>query len=115
MQNKRIKIVLIGGGSLFFESVTAEFATTPNFSPTHLVFYDPDKGRNDLMYQIAQRIVDKTSANITLEKTQDLIKAIRGADFAVASVGVHGPGRKWHLIDSEVAAKFGIITTTSGV
>ncbi len=112
MKNRRLKIIFIGGGSLFFESVTAEFATTPNFPPAHLVFYDPDKQRNDLMYQIAQRIVAQTAADITLAETQDLIEAIDGADFAVASVGVHGPERKWHLIDSEVAAKFGIITTT---
>ncbi|MHC4871774.1 MAG: family 4 glycosyl hydrolase [Planctomycetota bacterium] len=108
----RKKIVYIGGGSLYFESVTAELATTEGLPPLHIVFYDPDKKRNDLMFRIGHRIVEITGADITFEKTQNTLKAIDGADFAIASVGVHGPKRKWHLIDSKVAAKFGIITTT---
>lgn len=108
----RIKIVFIGGGSLFFKDVTAEFVATKNFFPAHIVFYDPDTQRNDVMFKIAQRIIAKTGADITLAKTQDTIEAITDADFAIASVGVHGPDRQWHLADSEMAAKFGIMTTT---
>ncbi len=112
MKLARKKIVFIGGGSLYFESVTAELATTEGLPPLEIVFYDIDPKRNDLMYRIGCRIAGITGADITLSKTGELARAIDGADFAVASVGVHGPKRQWHLTDSRVAAKFGIITTT---
>lgn len=112
MKNERKKIVYIGGGSLYFESVTAELATTEGLPPLHVVFFDPDKRRNDLMFQIGHRILERTGADITFDETQNLQAALDGADFAIASVGVHGPDRKWHLMDCTVAAEFGIITTT---
>ncbi len=112
MKNERKKVVFVGGGSLYFEGVTAELATTEGLPPIDIVFYDIDSKRNDLMYRIGRRIADITGADITLSKTSELARAIDGADFAIASVGVHGPNKQWHLTDSIVAAKFGIITTT---
>ena len=112
MADKRKKVVFIGGGSLYFEGVIAELCSTKGLPPLEVVFYDIDKTRNDLMCQVGRRVVDITGADVILSKTIQIAKALSGADFAVASVGVHGPKREWHLIDSNVAAEFGIITTT---
>lgn len=112
MAQRRKKVVFIGGGSLYFEGVTSELCTTKGLPPMDIVFYDIDKKRNDLMHRIGQRIVKITGADVELSQTNVLPKAIDGADFAVASVGVHGPKRQWHLTDSKVASKFGIMTTT---
>jgi len=107
-----LKIALLGGGSLYFESCMAEIASTPELANTELVLYDIDEARMDLIRRIGLRIVEKTQAKLSIRATTDLKDALDGAHFVIASIGVHGPGHVWHKTDSDVAAKFGIIHTT---
>ena len=110
--SERKKIVYIGGGSLYFEIVTAELATTSGMPPLDVYFYDIDAERNDIMCRVGERVAAKTGADIQCFQTTNMKQALDGADFAIASVGVHGPNREWHLADSKVCARYGIITTT---
>ena len=112
IMSERKKIVFVGGGSLYFELVTAELASTEAMPPLDIVFYDIDAKRNDIMHKVGKRVVEKAGADIKCFKTTKVAEALDGADFAIASVGVHGPNREWHLADSNVCARHGIITTT---
>ena len=106
------KIVLLGGGSAYFEWVIGELALTRELAGCSVVLYDIDKERMNLVYRAAKRSLAKIKADIRLTSTMDLARALDGADYAISSIGVHGPGARWHHIDCDVAKSFGIIHTT---
>ena len=108
----KLKIVLLGAGSLFFESVLGELATTPELGASSVVLYDVDAAGMRRMKQAGRRIMQQTGAHLKLSSTNDLARALDGADYAISSIGVHGPNYAWHRIDSEVCARFGIMHTT---
>ncbi len=106
------KIVLLGAGSRYFETVLAELALTPELAGCRVVLYDVDAKGMKLMQQAGRRILEKTGARLKLSSTSDLARALDGADFAISSIGVHGPDYAWHRLDSEACAPFGIMHTT---
>jgi alpha-galactosidase len=108
----RKKIVFLGAGSYFFEAVLGELAVTTGLPDLAVVLYDIDAQRLELMYRVCRRIISKAGAGIKLKQTVRLAEALDGADFAISSIGVHGPGQQWHRLDSDVAAEFGIYHTT---
>jgi len=106
------KIVLLGGGSAYFESVIAELALTEELAGCSVVLYDIDRKRMDLVRRAGRRTLDALGARLKLTATTDLARALDGADYAIASIGVHGPGHRWHKTDVDVCARFGIIHST---
>jgi len=108
----RRKIVLVGAGSHYFEMVLGELALTPDLAGCSVVLYDVDNKRMRLMRRLGTRIIEKAGASLKLSSTTDLGRALDGADFAISSIGVHGPGARYHKTDSDVAARFGIVHTT---
>ncbi|HUT33762.1 MAG TPA: hypothetical protein VNE39_09795 [Planctomycetota bacterium] len=106
------KIVLLGGGSHYFETVIGELATTPELAGCSVVLYDIDPRRMSLVRRAGQRIVEAVGAKLKLTATTDLPRALDGADFAIASIGVHGPGQRWHKADVDAVARLGIVHTT---
>jgi len=109
---KKIKIVLLGGGSLYFESVMAEIACTPELSGAEIMLYDINAKRMDLMRRVGLRIAEKTKSGLDVRATTDLAKALDGSDFAIASIGVHGHLYEGAVKCCEISAKFGIMDTT---
>ena len=106
------KIVLLGAGSGYFEYVIAELALTPELAGCTLMLHDIDAKRMALMKQVGRRIIAKTAAKLALRSTTQLSRALDGADVAISSIGVHGPNARWHKLDCDVCARFGIIHTT---
>ena len=106
------KIVLLGAGSRYFERVLAELALMRELGDCSVALHDVDAKAARLMKQIGRRIFGGTGARPKLSSTTDLARALDGADFAISSIGVHGPGYAWHKLDSDVCARFGIIHTT---
>jgi alpha-galactosidase len=106
------KIVLLGGGSHYFEQVIGELATTPELAGCSAVLYDVDPKRMGLVRRAGQRIIQAVGAKLKLTATTDLARALDGADFAIASIGVHGPGQRWHKADVEAVARLGTVHTT---
>lgn len=106
------KIVLLGAGSHYFEIVLAELALTPELAGCSVALYDVDAKRMRLMKQVGRRIFEVTGADLKLSSSTDLARTLDGADFAISSIGVHGPRCAWHKLDSDVCARFGIIHTT---
>lgn len=107
-----MKIVLLGAGSLFFESVFLEIARTPELHGADVMLHDIDEQRMALIEQLGRRISDHFKAGLKIQSSLDRARALDGADAAVASIGVHGPAQQWHRRDVEAVAKFGIMQTT---
>lgn len=109
-----MKIVLLGGGSAYFEQAVAEIATEPRLEKVHFAFHDRKEGveRMDMMRRIAERIVVKSGKGHTVSMGSDLGESLDGADYAICSIGVHGPEAAWHLADVVAAERCGIIHTT---
>lgn len=112
------KIVLLGAGSYYFHTVIGELVVTPEIAGSEIVLYDINKRRMEITYGIGKRLLEKANAGWTIRKAASLPRALDGADFVIASVGVHRPFHQdteialWHKIDSDVAARYGIIHTT---
>lgn len=106
------KIVLLGGGSAYFETVICELALVPELTGWSVVLYDIDGQRLDLVYRAARRALAAMKVDLKLTRAMDPARALDGADFAISSIGVHGPDARWHFTDCEVARRFGIIHTT---
>ena len=109
---RNLKLTMLGGGSLYFEYAMAEIACTPELAGSEIVLYDINAERLDLMRRVGLRIAEKTESGLTVRATADRGDALDGADSAVASIGVHGPGHRWHKADTDAVEKLGIIMTT---
>jgi 6-phospho-beta-glucosidase len=99
------KIVLLGGGSAFFKTVIEEFATADEMSGSEITLYDTSSQNMELMGEYGQKVFQKTGIDLNVSWTTDLAKAVDGADFAVSSIGVSGPDRKFHELDITIPAK----------
>ena len=107
-----MKLTMLGGGSLYFEYVMGEIACTPELAGSQIVLYDLDGERAALMAGLGERIIEATGSGLTVRATTDRADALDGADFCIASIGVHGPGHRWHKADTDAMAELGIIMTT---
>ncbi len=112
MSTMRLKVVLLGGGSLYFGNVLGEIAATPELAGAAVTLYDVNARRLDLMRRYGARVAAKAANGMTVRAARDLPAALDGADFAIASIGVHGPNQAWHQADTDAVARLGIIQTT---
>ncbi len=112
MSKRPLKIVCLGAGSVYFESVIGELALTPELAGAEVMLYDIHARRLDLMRRVGLRIVQQTGARLAVRATGDLARALDGARYAIASIGVHGPKQAWHKADTDAVARLGIIQTT---
>jgi alpha-galactosidase/6-phospho-beta-glucosidase family protein len=117
--NSKRKVVLLGAGSGYFHTVIGELVITPEIAESELVLFDIDQKRMEITYNYGKRLAAKANTGWKISKESNLEKALDGADFAISSIGVHGKydgkyGRdpRYHKIDCDTAAKFGIIHTT---
>lgn len=113
------KIVLLGAGSGYFHTVIGELVTTPEIAESKIVLFDIDKKRMEITYNYGKRLAAKANTGWRITQESNLERALDGADFVISSIGVHGKydgkyGRdpRYHKIDCDTAAKFGIIHTT---
>jgi len=108
------KIALLGGGSLFFRTVLAELAVAEELSGSEVVLYDIPASleRLSTMERFGKRVADQAGTGLKVRATTDLADAVDGAGFAVSSIGVSGPDRRWHELDVRTPMKYGIVQTT---
>lgn len=106
------KIVLLGGGSAFFRTVIGELAITEELSGSDVVFYDTQETHMEIIAKYGRQAAEQTGVDLRISWTTDLAEAVDGADFAVSSIGVSGPDRKYHKLDITIPAKYGVFQTT---
>lgn len=107
-----MKITFLGAGSHFFESVLLEISQTETLHGSEICLYDINQERMEIILELGRRISDHYKAGLRLRLATELADALDGADAAVSSIGVHGPGSAWHRLDVEAVAQFGIMQTT---
>jgi alpha-galactosidase len=107
-----MKIAFIGGGSAFFEGVGIEIARTPELNGADIMVYDIVPEAAELIAAVGRRYSEKYEAGLKFHVCNELGEALDGADAAISSIGVHGPGQAWHKLDVEAVAPLGIMQTT---
>lgn len=108
----RKKIVLLGGGSAYFEGAIGEIVMAKDLADSEMVLYDIDPERMQLIERAGQRMAEKAGTGMKVSATTDLAQALDGADYGVSSIGPHGPEARWHEEDMRIAAKYGLVQTT---
>lgn len=85
-----VRIAMIGAGSLgFTRRLIADCLSVPELQDACFVLMDINTERLKYIAPAVQHIIDKNGASAKIEVTDDLVKAVKGADFVVCSI-LHG-------------------------
>lgn len=110
-----IKIVGLGGGSLYFTYFLPELPLVKGLAGSEVVLYDLDVEKATRMAAMGQRLADAVGTRLTIRAAATLEDALDGADFAVSSIGGSGAdvGKDvyysyYHQADMHIPAKYGI-------
>ena len=106
------RIVFLGAGSGFFEGVLGEMALARGLAGSEVLLYDPDVPAARTMEGIGRKLMEEAGTAVEVKVARSLAQALDGADYCISSIGVHGPSFKYHKIDQDVPARFGIYQTT---
>ncbi|MDX6543599.1 MAG: 6-phospho-beta-glucosidase [Gaiellaceae bacterium] len=111
-----MKIAVIGGGSTYTpELVSGLSRESERIDVRELVLHDIDAERREVVGGLARRMLDKQGFGGTLEVTDDLDRAVDGADFVLIQIRVGGQAAR--LQDETIPLACGCIgqeTTGAG-
>ena len=111
-----MKIAVIGGGSTYTpELVSGLSRERGRIDVSDLVLHDIDPERREIVGGLAQRMLDRQGYEGRLEITDDLDRAVDGADFVLIQIRVGGQDAR--LSDETVPLACGCIgqeTTGAG-
>lgn len=110
-----IKIVCLGGGSLYYTRAIADIVENDTLAGSDLTIYDLDFEKSKRMAAMGQRLATKAGNRFNIRPTRSLADAIDGADFAVSSIGGSGAemtrsvhDSSYHSADVHICAKYGL-------
>ena len=107
MSNKKVKITIIGAGSLFFGRQAIWAANNlPGLRGCTLALVDTDPSNLDRMRRLAEKVADHSGAGVTVEAHAGYRDALPGSDFVVLSFS--NRNAHYRRIDCQVSAKYGI-------
>ncbi|MCK1992949.1 hypothetical protein GW626_05330 [Peribacillus muralis] len=107
MGKNRKKIVLIGAGSaVFTQGLLADFIQAQDFGSWEVGLVDIDKRALDSITLLAQKMVSKMKADITISSSLNRRELLPGADVVVTTIAVGGR-RAWEN-DVYIPRKYGI-------
>ncbi len=103
----KLKIVIIGAGSLFFgrQAVWA-MNHLPGFRGATLSLVDTDPERLEQIAELARKVAESTGSGVKVETSANHRELLPGADFVVLSFSHRNA--HFRRIDCEVSARFGI-------
>jgi alpha-galactosidase len=111
-----IKVAMIGAGSVVFsKNLTGDILSYPEFRSATFSYMDIDPERLEVAAALCRRVAKALGATPTIETTQDLNTALRGADFVINMVQIGGFNST--LVDFEIPRKYGLnftIADTTG-
>ena len=85
-----MKIVCLGGGSLYFQRVLGDLALEEELSGSDVVLYDIDAEKAERMAALGARFASESGTELKVRASPELDAAIDGADIAVSSIGGNG-------------------------
>ena len=110
-----VKIMCLGGGSLYFRQVLGNLALEEELAGSDVVLYDIDPEKAELMAGLGHRLNDMAGASLNITATGNPDEAVDGADFALSSIGGSGAeivrgvhGSYYHSADLHISARHGI-------
>lgn len=107
---KKIKIVVIGGGSSYTPEIIEGFikrSTELPVSEIHLVDIEEGKEKLDIVSSLATRMIEKAGLNIKLFTTLNRREALKNADFVVTQFRVGGLDARAR--DERFPLKYGVL------
>ena len=107
------RIVVIGGGSYSWgPKFLRDIFATPELQGSTIVLHDLVEQRVDLVYTLAQKMIEAFHLDFHLEKTLSLAAALQGADFVILTITT---GRLESMrADLEIPAAYGIKQAVGG-
>ncbi|MGH3086964.1 MAG: hypothetical protein ACRDSJ_06550, partial [Rubrobacteraceae bacterium] len=104
------KIAVIGGGSYQWgPKIIKDVALNDALQGSPLTLHDINPEALDDLHAWGEKMTDLAGANLTLEKTEDLEEALRGADFVVLCISTGGLEAMSE--DLEIPERYGVIQT----
>ena len=111
-----MKLAVVGGGSTYTPELVSGLARDQDVLEVHeLVLHDIDADRRDVVGGMAKRMLDRQGYRGSLVITEDLDRALEGADFVLVQIRVGGQSAR--LRDETIPLACGCIgqeTTGAG-
>ncbi len=101
-----MKITLIGGGSFAWtKGLLCDFLLNDFFNGAEICLMDINPQALDMIFQIGQKLLDKSDVRLKLTKTTELKEALAGADYVTLTVSIGG--LEPELEDHRIGRKYG--------
>ena len=111
MIQRRLKIALIGAGSIVFtRNLLGDILSYPELAGCEIALHDIDEHRLGLAAQVAHRMAQGLGATPLISATTDRRRALEGARFVISTIQVGGY-RPATLTDFEIPKKYGLRQT----
>jgi 6-phospho-beta-glucosidase len=105
---ERLKISVIGGGSVYTPELVAGFLSAPGELPvTEIALMDIDRDRLATVGGLVQRMARAAQADLTVTVTTDRGQALDGARFVIAQLRVGGNAQR--VVDETIPVRFGVV------
>ena len=104
--NRPLKIVFLGAGSFFLNSLLPDILSIPGADTGEIALVDIDTDRLDLAAKVSEKIIAKMNKNWTVTATPDRRTVLAGAHYIVNCIEVSGTDCvAW---DNDIPAKYGV-------
>ena len=110
-----VKIVCLGGGSLYFTRVLPDLLLTDDLNGSEIVLYDIDNAKVERMAHFGRMLAEKQGSKCTIRSTTNVENAVDDADFLISSLGGSGASHSshvhvsyYHRSDITIPLKYGI-------
>lgn len=111
MTPRRLKITLIGAGSIVFtRNLLGDILSYPALAGCEIALHDIDEHRLNLASQVASRIAQGLGVAPKISATIDRRRALEGARFVINTIQVGGY-RPATVTDFEIPKKYGVLQT----
>ena len=108
MNIKTLKVCVIGGGSSYTPELIEGFIEKQGELPVKsIVLMDIDPRKLEIVGGLARRMVRAEGAGIEILTTNDLERAVDGANFVINQIRVGGMAAR--ILDEKIPLQFGII------
>jgi len=107
-----MKVSIVGAGSVRYSlQLIGDIAKIPELSGVLISLMDINQERLDAIHVLANKYIEELGANVSIEKTNSLDKAIEGSDFVINTAlpypQGHEDGFEKYEIITHIAEKYG--------
>ncbi|HMB01051.1 MAG TPA: alpha-glucosidase/alpha-galactosidase [Spirochaetota bacterium] len=101
-----LKIVFLGAGSGFFETLFIDLMCMPGAAKSEMVLIDPDQQRLQLAEALGKKLVKDMESSWQVSTGSDRRQAFKGADYIISCVEISGVDTV--RLDNDIPFKYGV-------